>query len=214
VRVGGDQPHPGQAACGQVAEERQPAGAVLSGGDLDTEDLPVPVGVHPGGDQGVHVDHPAALTNLKHQGVRGDERVRALVERPPAELPDLGVELGGHHRDLRLRQPRDPQGVDQLLHPPRRDTQQVAGRHHRGERAFGAAAALQQPVREVGALAQLRDRHIEGARSGVELPVPVAVAHVGAVRAGLAVGGAADRVGFGGHQGVHERGQHLPQQIR
>ena len=48
VGVGGDQRDPGQAAGGQVAEERQPAGPVLGGGDVDAEDLAVPVGVDPG----------------------------------------------------------------------------------------------------------------------------------------------------------------------
>jgi phospholipase C len=43
------------------------------------------------------------------------------------------------------------------------------------------AASLQQPVRIVGALAQLRDRYIQGAGAGVELAVPVAVAHVRAL---------------------------------
>ena len=93
VGVGGDQLDPGQAAGGQVAEEPEPAGAVLGGGDLQAEDLPVPVGVDPGRDQGVHVDHPAALADLQHQRVRGDERVRAGIERAGAELADLGVEL-------------------------------------------------------------------------------------------------------------------------
>jgi uncharacterized protein YceK len=41
VRVGGDQGDAGQAAGGQVAEEREPSGAVLGGGDLQAEDLPV-----------------------------------------------------------------------------------------------------------------------------------------------------------------------------
>ena len=34
VRVGGDQLHPGEAPGGQIAPERQPAGAVLDGCDL------------------------------------------------------------------------------------------------------------------------------------------------------------------------------------
>src|SRR3712207_6034137 len=34
VRIGGDQLDPGQAARGQIPQERQPAGAVLGGGDL------------------------------------------------------------------------------------------------------------------------------------------------------------------------------------
>ena len=49
VRVGGDQRDAGQAAGGQVPEEPQPPGAVLGSGDLQAEDLPVPVGVDPRG---------------------------------------------------------------------------------------------------------------------------------------------------------------------
>ncbi len=49
--VGGDQRAPGQPAGTQVAEEAQPAGAVLGGGDLQTEDFSVPVGVDGGGEQ-------------------------------------------------------------------------------------------------------------------------------------------------------------------
>jgi hypothetical protein len=66
VGVGGHQRHAGQATGGQVAEEHQPAGAVLSGGDLQPQDLPVPVGVDPGREQGVHVDDAAALADLEH----------------------------------------------------------------------------------------------------------------------------------------------------
>ena len=36
---------PGQAAGDQVLEEREPGRSGLRGGDLDPEDLPVPVGV-------------------------------------------------------------------------------------------------------------------------------------------------------------------------
>ncbi len=45
VGVAGDQRDPGQAAGDQVAEERQPAGPVLGGGDLDAQDLSVALGV-------------------------------------------------------------------------------------------------------------------------------------------------------------------------
>ena len=47
VVVAGHQLHAGQAAGGQAAQERQPARAVLAGGDVDAEDLPAPVRVHP-----------------------------------------------------------------------------------------------------------------------------------------------------------------------
>ena len=49
-----------RAAGGQVAERPQPAGAVLAGGDLDAEDLVVPVGVDSGGHEGVDRHDPAA----------------------------------------------------------------------------------------------------------------------------------------------------------
>ena len=173
----------------------------------------MPVSVDAGGDQDVGVDHPAALADLHRQRVRGQERVRALVQGPGAEVLDVGVELLGHHRDLRLRQPGDAEGLDQLLHPPGRDPEQVAGRHHRGQRPLGPPAALEQPVGEVGALAQLGDRDLHRAGAGVEVPGPVAVAGVGPLRAALAVGGAADRVGLGRHQRLHERGQHRSEQV-
>ena len=93
--------------------------------------------------------------------------------------------------DLRLGQPHDPEGVDELLHPPCADPKQVAGRDHRGQRSLRAAAAFQQPIREVAALAQLGDRDIKGAGTGVQLPQPIAVAHVRALGRDLAVGSAA-----------------------
>ena len=101
--VGGDQGHPAQAAGDHVPEEAQPPGAVLGGGDLQTQDLPVPVGVDTCSHQGVHVHDPAALADLQRQGVGGNERVWAGVQRAGPEVGDLLVELLGHDRDLGLR---------------------------------------------------------------------------------------------------------------
>ena len=214
VGVGGDQRDPGQAAGGQVPEEAQPAGAVLGAGDLQAEDLPVPVAVDPGGQQGVHVDHPAAFVDLQHQRVGGHERVGTLVQPTGAERLDLAVKVAGHLRDLRLAQPRDAQGLDQFLHPPCADPEQVAGRHHRGQRPLCPPAAFQQPVREVGTRPQLRDRHVQRPGAGVEVSVPVTVAGVDPLAAAPAVLGTADGVGLSRHQRVDEGAQQLPQQIR
>jgi hypothetical protein len=90
VGVGDDELDAGQSAGGQRAQERQPAGSVLGGGDVDAEDLAVPVGVDADCDQGVDVDDPAFLSDLLGEGVDPDERVRAGVQRtvsgtlPPA----------------------------------------------------------------------------------------------------------------------------------
>jgi hypothetical protein len=110
VRVGGHELDSGQAAGDQIPEEAQPAGAVLGAGDLHSEDLPVSVGVHSGRHQRMHWDHAPALTDLEHQRVGGHERERpSLSQRPGAELLDVGVELGGHVRDLGLGQSGDAQ---------------------------------------------------------------------------------------------------------
>src|SRR3954452_15868332 len=77
-----------------------------------------------------------------------------------------------------------------------------SGQSGKGSDATGPLSPIILTVREIGAFAQLRDRHLESAGAGVELAVPVAVAHVGALRRGLAVRSAADRVRLRGHQGV------------
>jgi hypothetical protein len=124
------------------------------------------------------------------------------------------VQLGGHLRDLRLRQRGDPEALYQLVHPPRRHTEQVAGRHHRRERPLGPLATLQQPLREIRTLTQLRNRHIQRAGPSVEVAVPVPVTTVGPLRARHAVLRAAHRVGLGRQQRVDEGLQQLTQQIR
>ena len=96
VRVGSDQLHPGKAAGDEVAEEREPAGAVLGGVDLQAEDLPVPLRVHPGRDQHGDLDHAPALADLHGERVGGDERVRARVQGAGAKLLDLPVEVLRH----------------------------------------------------------------------------------------------------------------------
>ena len=110
---------------------------------MQAEDLAVPVGVDTGRHQGVDTDDPATLTHLQHKSVGGHERERAgVIETPGAELFHVRVELLGHLADLRLRQCRDAQRLHQLVHLPGADPEQVAGRHHAGQRPLGALASL------------------------------------------------------------------------
>lgn len=51
--------------------------------------------------------------------------------------------------------------------------------HDRGQRGLGPFAALEEPLGEVGALAQLGDRDIDGPDASVEVAVTVAVALAG-----------------------------------
>ncbi|MEC5152568.1 hypothetical protein RCH22_004267 [Cryobacterium psychrotolerans] len=110
--VAGDELHPSQAAGGQVAEETEPAGTVFGAGDLQTQDLAVPVLVHARREERVDVGDTAALADLQHQGIGGDERVGAGVEGAGAELLDLLVEVLGHDRHLRLGETSDTEGLD------------------------------------------------------------------------------------------------------
>ena len=180
--VGDHELHAGQAAGHQPAQERQPARPVLPGSDVEAEDLAVPVGVDRGGDQGVHVDHPAVLAHFHGERVDPTERVGAGIQRSLAKGGDLGVEVRGHLADLRARQGLDAELVGQLLHPPRRDSEQVGGGDDGDQGLLGAAAVGQQPVREIAALAQLGHRELDGPGAGVPVPGPVAVASVGALR--------------------------------
>jgi hypothetical protein len=154
------------------------AGAVFGAGDLQAEDFAVSVGVDAGGEQGVDVDDPAAFADFEHEGVGGDERVRAGDLRPGAERRDVFVEVAGHHADLRLRQAGDPQRLDQLVHPTRGHAEQVTRRDDGGQGCFGPFTALQQPIGEIRTGPEFRDGDVEGSRRGCRVAVPVAVAGV------------------------------------
>jgi hypothetical protein len=154
VRVTGHQEGAGQAAGNQIGEERVPRLLRLAGRDLDPKNFAVPVRVDAGGDQHDGVDDAALLADLHGQRVGGHERERpGFAQRPGPKRRDLGVEVGGHPRDLRLRQAGDAQGLNEFVHPAGGHAEQVAGRDHADQGGLGALAAFQQPVREVRARA-------------------------------------------------------------
>ena len=118
VGVGGDQQHPGQTPGHEVGEERMPGLLGFAGSDLDPEDLPVAVTVDPGGDEHDGVDDPAVLTDLHRQRIRRHEGERpGLTQGAGPKRGHLLVKIGGHPRDLGLRQARDAQGLHELVHP-------------------------------------------------------------------------------------------------
>jgi glucose-1-phosphatase len=104
---------------------------------VDLEDLPLAMGVDPSGDQPVHDHRAAALADLDGQRVGLHEPVRPRVQRPGPELLHRRVQALGQLGHLRLRQAGDPQRLGQLLHPPRRHTQQVQGSDHADQRLLG-----------------------------------------------------------------------------
>ena len=96
VRVAGDQGDPRQAAGGQITEEPEPASAVFGGGDVQAEDLSIPVAVDPDSEPGVHIHGAAAFANFQDERVSSDEGVGPGVQRPRPERLHLRVEISGH----------------------------------------------------------------------------------------------------------------------
>jgi len=113
VGIAGDQRDPGQAPGGEVAEEPQPAGPVLRGGDLYAQDRAVPVGVDSRGHQGMDVGQPASRT--LRTSAAAATNVYGPCPGAGAERLDLFVEVGGHDRDLGLGEPDDAQGFDERI---------------------------------------------------------------------------------------------------
>ena len=177
------------------------------------QELPVAVGVDPARDRGADVDHPATLAAALGQSVDPDPGGGTAVERPVAEVLDHPLQALGHHRDLRLREPLDAQGLDQALDPPGGDPGQVGPGDHGHHRPFGAAPRRQQPAREVAALAQPGQGELDRAHPGVPVPLPVAIAGADPLPRALTVAGAAELLGLGAHQLLHEGREHLAEQV-
>jgi hypothetical protein len=94
--------HPGQAASDQVTQKRCPASPVLAGEHVHAEDLPVAVGVHPGGDHAGHIHDPPGLPALDRQRVHPHIGVGTGVQRTGPERRHLAVQGLGQLRDLGL----------------------------------------------------------------------------------------------------------------
>lgn len=178
--VGDDELDTGQAGGDERAQEGQPAGAVLGGGDVQPEDLAVSVGIDVDRDQRVNVQDAATFADLLGQCVDPDERIRSVVQGPVTEGADLFVQVLGHRADLGLAQLCHAKGLGKFLDPAGRDPEQVGGGHHQDQGLLGPATSFQKPVREVTAAAELGDGQLHRAGPGVPLARAIPVAMVDA----------------------------------
>ena len=182
---------------------------------MQTEDFAVTIAVDTGRDEDHGVDHPAAFSDLHRQRVGGDEGERArLAQGAVSELRNVFVEVGGHAGDLGLRQAVDPEGLDEFVHPTGRHSGEVAVGDHRDQRRFGTFAALQEPLGEVGSGAQFGDGNINGADTGIQRAVAVAVALRNPPRGRLSPLGAAHQIGVSREEGVDHVLQELAHHVR
>jgi hypothetical protein len=174
VRVRGQQADAAEAARDQRAQQRQPGGAVLGRDDVEAERLAEAVPVDADRVHDADVDRVPALAALHHQRVERQVRIGAAVERAAAEVVNDLVQRLRQPGDLALAHPVDPELLHQLLNPPGGDARQIGVGDDRHECLLGPPARLQQPFREIRALAQLRDGELD--RADAPVPVTPAVA--------------------------------------
>jgi hypothetical protein len=213
VGVADHQGHAGESPGDQPAQERGPPGAVLGGDHVEAQHLAVPTGVDADRDNAGHVHDPALLADPLGERVEEHVGVGPGVQRPVPERVHLLVQAGGESGHLGAGDALDAHGLDHVVHPAGRDALDVALGDNRREGPLGSPAGLDEPVGEVAAGSQLGDGQADRAGPGVEVPVPVAVAHVDPFRADPAVAGAAQGVRLGRHQRVRERLDHPSQQV-
>src|SRR3954451_15423190 len=184
--VADGQLHADQPARHQRPEELAPERLGLRFADVEADDLLAAALVHGAGDDDALAHNAPAVADLLDLGV--DEQVRvAALQRALAEGPDLLVEQGGDPADLGLGDAQ-PEALNELIDPPRRDAAHVRLLDHRDQRLLAALARLQER-REVAALADLRDLQLDLTRARVPAPRPIAVAMRRTVLGALAMGG-------------------------
>jgi hypothetical protein len=125
----------------------------------------------------------------------------------------LLVELLGHLRDPRFRDPLDPELRYEPFDAPRGHAADVALGDHLHEGALGTPAWLQQPLREVGAFPELGDAQRDRAGSRVPGTLAIAVSPIHPLSRALTVVRATKRIDVGSHQLPGEDLHHLPQQV-
>jgi len=153
-----------------------------------------------------------ALAQLHVSGVEPEEGPVTLEGTVQERLHPL-VDLLAKPRDLALRGARQTHRAHQVVNRSGGDAMDVGFLYH-GHQCLLCGPSRLKECWEVTALAQLRNVQADGACPSIPLARPVAVALVLAVRAALAMSGAA----HGGHLDVHQplRGilDQLAQEIR
>ncbi len=162
-----------EAPSDQRAQELAPERLGLRGADVQADDLAAPGLMHRMGDDHALARDAAASADLLDLGVGEQIRIAAL-KRTLAERLDLLIEQPRDPAHLALADPQ-PQALDELIDPTRRDATHIGLPNHRHQRLLRALARLQQR-REVAAPPQLRDLQLDLTGPGVPPPGPIPIA--------------------------------------
>ena len=149
------QAHTPQAATDQTARERRPEGAVFRGSRIDAEHVPLPVGGHPNRHRRRLTDYTPVDSHLVVRRIHPDIGI-FVGQLPRAKRLDHRVELLAHPRHLRLRDPVETQGLDQLIDLPRRHPVHVGFLNDGAQRLFGSPPTNSVPSASISAWASTR----------------------------------------------------------
>ena len=176
VGIADDEPHAGQTARPEAAQEGRPERAVLAVADGQAQDLPVAGPTHPGGDDDRLGHHPGPVVGLDVGLIEEDVREGDVAERSVTEL--------GHHR---IELPTDPghlafadsgidaQGGHEVVDLAGADTVDVGLHDDRPEGPVDPPPRLEEG-REERAGPELGDAQLDVAGLGRQEPAPTPVA--------------------------------------
>ena len=161
------------------AQEAPPEHLVFGVADVEAQDLAVPIGPDPRGDDDGLGGHVVVVADVEVGGVQEDVGELLVVEPTGPKGPHHLVETRADAADLGFLDPAaDPERPDQLVDRAGGDPAHVGLHHHGVEGLVDASAGLEDRGEEA-ALPQLGDGelHVAGLGRDQAHPVPVALGH-------------------------------------
>ncbi len=177
--VRNDQAHTAEPSGAQGPQEAAPEHLVFGVADVEAQDLSVPVGADPRGDDDGLGGDVMVVAHVQVGGVQEDVGELLVVEPARPKGPDHLVEARTDAADLGFLDPgADAQGGDELVDTARRDPADIGLHHHGVEGLVDPAPGLEDRGEEA-ALAQFGDGELDVAGLGRDKadPVPVALGH-------------------------------------
>lgn len=155
MRIGDHQLHPAQAAAKHALEESRPERLGFRRADVESDDLPLALGVRGHGDYRRDGDDPSALALLEVGRVEPEIRPFA-GKRAVEEGIHAVVDVLAQFADRALADAGQPHRLHKVVDAPGRDAADPGLLDHRDQRLLRRLPRLKER-REVAALPKLRD---------------------------------------------------------